>query len=140
MTSLTAAAIAGFRLPRVSMKLCCRPVSEPNPGAGSRDAFAAVSFVLDCRGFSTFWEGISPSADIDKCGIYGKIFSREPHCGSTSGWMAERSKATDCKSVGESLRWFEPNSNHHFLYPNALTACNTSTRRRLSSVGRAHPW
>ena len=36
--------------------------------------------------------------------------------------MAERSKATDCKSVGESLRWFEPNSNHHFLSPNALTA------------------
>ena len=42
--------------------------------------------------------------------------------GFECGWMAERSKATDCKSVGESLRWFEPNSNHHFLSPNALTA------------------
>lgn len=31
-----------------------------------------------------------------------------------SGRMAEWSKATDCKSVGESLRWFKSNSYHHF--------------------------
>jgi hypothetical protein len=36
------------------------------------------------------------------------------------GRMAEWSKATDCKSVGESLRWFKSNSYHHFL--SALTA------------------
>ena len=36
--------------------------------------------------------------------------------------MAEWSKATDCKSVGESLRWFKSNSYHHFYARNALTA------------------
>ena len=28
--------------------------------------------------------------------------------------MAEWSMATDCKSVGESLRWFKSNFHHHF--------------------------
>ena len=30
--------------------------------------------------------------------------------------MAEWSMATDCKSVGGSLRWFKSNFHHHFLF------------------------
>lgn len=41
---------------------------------------------------------------------------------AVSGRMAEWSKATDCKSVGESLRWFKSSSYHHSFAQNALTA------------------
>ena len=52
------------------------------------------------------------------------MFSRE-YClvqVHVSGRMAEWSKATDCKSVGESLRWFKSSSYHHYFAQNALTA------------------
>ena len=41
---------------------------------------------------------------------------------AVSGRMAEWSKATDCKSVGESLRWFESSPYHHYFCLKTLTA------------------
>ena len=43
--------------------------------------------------------------------------------------MAEWSKATDCKSVGLSLRWFESISRHHLSFVDELiSGCNSVGR------------